>query len=749
MSSMVFEDPGPQRPRHDDSIAQQRPGCRWRTGSVSSTTLNEGASIARKFTRLLRWASGAAAVALAVAGCGGGGDIAGAGATPTAGSAQSNPVAAFALAQQSLLATNVPAPAAAASANMISNGGFENGMTDWADWANASASSGQASSGSSALTVGTAAGGAGQLVGGIVAGNTYRLTAQAKVSAASETVYIGINFIDGIGLPHTENPFTQNSVLVSSTGYTTATLDVVAPPNATAALVYVWKNAGSGVAYVDDFSLQAIGRAEPGPAATGNMLVDGGLESGLASWSDWGNTSRSSGLAGVGSSAEQVGTGAGGFGQDVPGILAGSTYRVSALAKVSTPSETGYLGVMFMDAAGTGLVAQSVVFRSTAVSTVQADVTAPAGATKAQVFVWKNAGDGFASIDQISLVRVDRQAPTAPPADLTTVQMGQRTQIVSDHAGNNTVPSIARLSNGTYVTAWVFMDAAAPADAGGQACFVRLDVSGLRVGTSSCVQGSDANPYAYTYVNARPDGGFVLVWFNASDSAVRSQAFDAAGNAVGGIQAGPQRPVDATAAALTGGGYVSVSVQPGGVTSSASMISFQRYASDGTPIGPSTSVGDSGGLQALPPVPLAGGGFAIAWLQTGPVIRTTTVMTRMFAADGTPMGGPVVVSGTPPACFSTGCQFQGLGAISPVDDGGYVVVWWDGFGRGASEGTFARRFQPDGTPTPVIGKIDVLSLSGMAAANDAGKFLFVQSDQRDPFPGSDIQARLLDATQLQ
>lgn len=705
--------------------------------SRSMSSPDQGTFIAR----FLRYVVGAAAVAVSLAGCGGGGGSADATSTGAA-SAQMNPVAAFALAQQSVSATSAPAAAAPAPENMVANGGFESGIADWANWGNASLVTGQASSGSTSLRVGPAAGGVGQVVAGIVPGNTYRLTAQAKVSAASETAYVGLNFVDAAG-----TPLTQNSMLVNSTSWTTATVDVAAPPNASGALVYIWKNAGSGVADVDDFSLRAIGRAPAGPEFLDNKVANGGLENGLQGWQNWGNTIASTADVPTGFMAARVGPGAGGFGQDVVGIVAGRSYRVSAEAKVSTTGEVGYLGVVFMDDAGNGLLAQNVVFASSAFARAEANVTAPAGATSALVFAWKNAGAGFAYLDQVALFQVDQQAPTGPPAALPTIQMGQRTQILSDHDGTNKSPGIARLSGGGYVTAWVFKDAAAPADAGYQVCFVRQEPSGLRLGSSSCVAGAQPSPDLPTYVLPRPDGGFVIVWSAAADSAVQSQAFDAAGNPMGGIQAGPQRPVPAKAAALAGGGYVDVSMQPGGLNTSASMISFQRYASDGTPVGPATSVGDSGGFITLPAVALTGGGFAVAWLQnTTP--SAPVVMTRMFAADGTPVGAPVVVSGTPPMCFSTGCQFQAPAAITPIDDGGYVVIWTEGFGRGAPEGTFARRFLPDGTPTPVLGKVDDRNMGGMAVANDAGQFLFVHSQDRDFLPGSDIQARLLGANQL-
>lgn len=299
-----------------------------------------------------------------------------------------------------------PAPPPA-SDNLLTNGGFESGMRDWVNWGNAVEASGEGSSGSWALRVGTAAGGAGHDVSGIAGGTTYRLTAQARVNAGSETVYVGVNILDHLGAV-----VARNFVPVTTTAYSTATLTIVAPADAVKAVVYVWKDAGSGFAYVDDFVFEAAGGSPPAPPPppSANLVANGGFENGLASWSDWGNATTSTDAA-AGSSAARVGTGGGGFGQDVAGIVAGTTYRLGGIAKVSSAGETGYLGVRFTDDAGSRLAEQSVAFSSSAYSTVQLDLVAPANATSALVYVWKNAGSGFAYVDEVALSQVTSGGP--------------------------------------------------------------------------------------------------------------------------------------------------------------------------------------------------------------------------------------------------------------------------------------------------------------------------------------------------
>ena len=145
-------------------------------------------------------------------------------------------------------------------------------------------------------------------------------------------------------------------------------------------------------------------------------------------------------------------------------------------------------------------------------------------------------------------------------------------------------------------------------------------------------------------------------------------------------------------------------------------------------------------------MPLTGGGFVVAWLQGG---SSAAVTTRMFAADGTPLGDPVVASTVAPACSDGVCHFQVLSGLAPMDDGGYVVAWTAGWGQGMPDGTFARRFQPDGSPGAAIAKLD----DGVDGASLAphGPDGFLMAWQKGPraYPGlTEIDLRPVDATPL-
>jgi len=377
-------------------------------------------------TRVVR-ALGATFLAVTVAACGGGGGggetgsaVPGASAGPADGAV---PVATLTGGTQEVLAAAgaAAAPAAtvaptrsplrAAAGNLLSNPDFEAGMTGWVDWGNALVVDGAGAGGSwRALRVGPAAGGAGHdVAGGILPGTRYRLTGQARVSDPSDTVYIGVNILD-----QWNSVIAQQAVPAIGTAYSLATLEIEAPAGAAKAVVFVWKNAGAGQAFVDDLAL--VPAAAAAPAAAGNLLVNGGFESALQNWTNWGNAAAVAGQAAAGASAVQVGNGAGGLGQDVFTIVAGRTYSLGGQVKVSDAWEVAYLGVSFFDAVGTKLLEQNVPVSSTSYAATRLDLAAPWNAARAMVYLWKNAGSGFAYADEVTLAPLDGGTATPAPA---------------------------------------------------------------------------------------------------------------------------------------------------------------------------------------------------------------------------------------------------------------------------------------------------------------------------------------------
>jgi hypothetical protein len=673
---------------------------------------------------------GGMAVALALAACGGGGggDAPGAAAanSSTAATAQSAEVVGVLLAQQAVTSAPLPRVAAATSGNMVTNGGFESGMPPWVNWGNASVVSGQASSGTSALAVGTAAGGAGQTVGGIEPGTTYSLTAQARVSTASDRIYVGVNFLDASGAP-----VKQDAAPVTSTTYTTASLEVVAPPGAVNALIYVWKDASSGLGYVDGFAFGVAGSAGPGPDASGNLVTNGGFDNGLAGWDNWGNTTTSTAS---GSSAAQVGTAAGGFGQRIGPVLPGTSYRLTAQAKVSTAGDVGYLGVAFADDAGNTLAVQNAVIRSTTASTLQVDATAPAGATKAQVFVWKNDGSGFAVVDDMSLVQT-APGSTAPGAEVVVTSpagapvfqlpwggevsgqfVASGSNLLRRYAADGSLASAATsvnfgdagttgsatvLAGGGYAAAWI-VSAGTPTGPSYQLYTQAFNAAAQAIGSPVAVAFTRVaddlgNPAAVPQLAPLTGGGYVVVWAlqqatagGANDRGVYTQRFDADGHAAGPAQ---QATTDGAGflqiVGTTSGGYV---VNWG--KSSGDVGGARAYGADGAPLAGEQVAGGSWHTGAGPRgsmAPLSGGGAAIVWQ-----VRNGPVFVQHIAASGVALPAQVASSLASPAVA--------LVAIAGLPDGGSVVAWFETGGN-----VYARRYAADGSPLGAQTRVNLVT----------------------------------------
>lgn len=503
--------------------------------------------------------------------------------------------------------TPPPPPLPRPTSNLLANGGFEAGMAGWVDWGNTHVVASPFDSGASALSVGPAAGGAGFNVDGIVPGTTYRLAVTAKVSDASETVYVGVNFLDQAG-----------SVIVNmvrpnnSTSQATLTGDVTAPAGAVRAMVYVWKNAGSGMAYVDDFALGVVS-GPTAPAATGaNLLLNGSFENGLASWVNWGNAT-TSGDAATGTSAAQVGAAAGGFGQIVGNVVPGKTYRMSAQVKVTSPDEIAYLGLKFMDAAGNSLQDGVDPFSATAYTSAQVDLVAPPGAATALVYVWKNAGAGFALVDDVSLASVAPASSSFAPVTASPTVLANTSTTGRD---------VVVLTNGTRLAAW-------SDDQGVHT--QRIDALGGLVGSPVLIAASGK----FSGLTALVTGGYVVQYDQAG--AVLAQMVDKNGD---------------------------FWLAPVVLRTQAQVVADTSFGS-----GPrATLVGGDGVYRD------AVGGFVATWSQSHPVGLYTDCgivkFAQRFDSVGVPHGSPVSIGGN---CFSTLPPTTSVTSIQPMTSGGLIT----------------------------------------------------------------------------
>lgn len=140
---------------------------------------------------------------------------------------------------------------AAPATNLVTNAGFESGLTSWSNWGNSVAVTGESLTGTSSLRVGLPAGGMGQLIATpLTVGGNYRFSGSGKVATTPEVIYLGVKVVNSSGTVLLD----QNRA-ITTTGYSTITIDFTVPAGAARTWVYIWKNAGSGYGYADDLSL--------------------------------------------------------------------------------------------------------------------------------------------------------------------------------------------------------------------------------------------------------------------------------------------------------------------------------------------------------------------------------------------------------------------------------------------------------------------------------------------------------------
>jgi len=281
--------------------------------------------------------------------------------------------------------------------------------------------------------------------------------------------------------------------------------------------------------------------------------------------------------------------------------------------------------------------------------------------------------------------------------------VGGEIPVNSTTSDNQSNPQITPLANGGFVITW---DDTSQTGGDTSQKAVRAQVfaaDGTPVGGEVLVNTTTTGIQANPQITALAGGGFVISWRDASsgDEDVRAQVFAADGTAVGGEilvnstttgSQGSQQEITA----LAGGGFVATwqdGSQTGGDTSDTA-VRAQVFAANGTTLGGEILVNTTTtDIQFNPNIaPLAGGGFVIVWEDQSSDFGD--IRGQIYAADGTPAGAEFVVNAT------TVLQ-QWNPQITALEGGGFVVTWQDSSFTGgdtSSPGVRAQVFAADGTP---------------------------------------------------
>lgn len=254
---------------------------------------------------------------------------------------------------------------------------------------------------------------------------------------------------------------------------------------------------------------------------------------------------------------------------------------------------------------------------------------------------------------------------------------------------SNLVPAIAALPGGGFVAVWTNVIS------GTNSAVAQFhDRSGLAVG-SEFVVGPGHGPTSAASLAA---GGFVVNW--TADGVVRARIYDAAGNPAGAhftantTSNGVQTTSQVTE--LAGGGFVITWRDPH--ATGFNNIRGQVFAADGTRVGGEFIGGDAvPGTEYGPEITaLSGGGFVVAWSQTGGDSSFGTgSRAQVFDATGNKLGAAFTVN-----TITVGGQ-SGV-KVAAMPSGGFMVFWYDdgnttsGNPNNGNAGTWAQLFDAGG-----------------------------------------------------
>ncbi|TAD90842.1 MAG: calcium-binding protein [Alphaproteobacteria bacterium] len=275
--------------------------------------------------------------------------------------------------------------------------------------------------------------------------------------------------------------------------------------------------------------------------------------------------------------------------------------------------------------------------------------------------------------------------------------------------GGQIRPSIAALTSGSFVVAWQDFSGAAgdTSDSGIRAQM--FSSTGTKIGNEFLVNTTTIGLQGNPRIAALSGGGFVVTWFDnnttgddPSNHAVRAQIYDGAGSKVGGqfrvnttVANSQDQP---SIAPLTNGGFVVVwqDASTSGADTSYSAVRGQIYDATGGMQGGEFLINTvTTGSQWIPSVAaLSTGGFVVAWQcdsLTSPDLSSGAVRAQQFDNTGAKIGSDFLVN-------TTTHLDQTAPTVAGLPGGGFVISWVDSSATGSDASGTAVRAQMFTTP---------------------------------------------------
>ena len=255
-------------------------------------------------------------------------------------------------------------------------------------------------------------------------------------------------------------------------------------------------------------------------------------------------------------------------------------------------------------------------------------------------------------------------------------------------------------------------------------------------------------------VTALAGGGYAVLWTNGTTNnpvALHAQALDSNGNKVGAeivVDNMTSNIRDYRIEALAGGGFAIVWEDGLPAIAGATGVRAQLYSAAGAPLGGPIQVNTAtaGDQPFVEIAELTDGKIVVTWTNKA----NSDIRARLFAADGTPVGGEFTVN-------TSNTFEQTLSRVTALHNGGFVIAWEDHSAAGAANDfrdttqidVRAQYFDSNGAP--VGGEILVNSTTAAKQAEHqlvtlaGGSVLIAWTDYSSGTAGADVRAQIIDA----
>ena len=285
--------------------------------------------------------------------------------------------------------------------------------------------------------------------------------------------------------------------------------------------------------------------------------------------------------------------------------------------------------------------------------------------------------------------------------DANGVAQGSEFKVNTYTTIDQTNSSITALSNGGFLVTW----SSTGQDGSGLGIYAqRYDTNGIAQGSEFRVNTYTTIDQTNPSIAALSNGSFVVSWESSvqdsSGTGIYAQRYNVNGVAQGSefkvntFIAGDQ--TDSSIAALSGDGFV-VTWASSGQDGNGTGIYAQRYNFNGVAQGGEFKVNTfiAGDQTDSSIAALSGDGFVVTWASSGQDGSGTGIYAQRYNANGVAQGSEFKVN-----TFITGDQTNP--SVTGLTNGGFVVSWSSSNQDGSGQGVYAQRYDANGIAVETV-----------------------------------------------